>query len=239
MMQIKTLILDDDPLWQQSLSKLVLLHPSLQLVGIGSNALEGYQILAEKAIDLLICDIEMPEVNGIEWIKNLTHPPLVVLVTSHQEYALDGYEISPVDFLVKPLDVARFFKSIDRVKERLSQTQSLSTVSPYLFIREQNAYIQIPYHQIEYMESEDNILKIITPTKIFQPILTIGKMEQFLKGDVFIRIHRSFLVNREAIVRISKNEITTQSGKVLPIGDQYRDLISQSHIKNHLITRQN
>lgn len=239
MMQIKTLILDDDPLWQQSLSKLVLLHPSLQLVEIGSNALEGYQILAEKAIDLLICDIEMPEVNGIEWIKNLTHPPLVVLVTSHQEYALDGYEISPVDFLVKPLDVARFFKSIDRVKERLSQTQSFSTVSPYLFIREQNAYIQIPYHQIEYMESEDNILKIITPTKIFQPILTIGKMEQFLKGDVFIRIHRSFLVNREAIVRISKNEITTQSGKVLPIGDQYRDQISQSHIKNHLITRQN
>ena len=239
MVKMNTLVIDDDKLWQKSIGKFVQMNPNLTLVGMCSSAMEAYGMMVEKEIDLIVCDIEMPEMKGIDFIKNIKNPPLVIFVTSHRDYALDCYDVSPVDFMLKPLDVPRFFASIEKAKLRfINPTESL-TIKPYLFIRENNNYIQLAYADIEYMESEDNFLKIITNTKTYMPILTISKMEQGLKGDVFIRVHRSFLVNREVISKITKNEVVLHSGKTIPIGDQYRNQLNRKHIEGNLISRNN
>ncbi len=239
MVKMNTLIIDDDKLWQKSISKFVQMNPSLNLVGMCSSAMEAYAIMIEKEIDLIVCDIEMPEMSGIDFIKNIKNPPLVIFVTSHRDFALDCYDVSPVDFMLKPLDVPRFFLSIEKAKQRFVSPTETLTVKPYLFIRENNTYVQLAYSEIEYMESEDNFLKIITPTQTYMPILTISKMEQGLKGDVFMRVHRSYLVNREAIAKIAKNDIILHSGKTIPIGDQYRNQLNRKHIESNLISRNN
>lgn len=237
MIKMNTLVIDDDKLWQKSITKFVQMNPHLELVGVCGTAVEAYTMMTEKEIDLIVSDIEMPEMSGIDFIKSIQNPPLVIFVTSHRDYALDCYDVSPVDFMVKPLEVPRFFQSIEKAKQRFVSPVESLTIKPYLFIRENNNFVQIAYHDIEYMISEDNFLRIMTPEKVYSPILSLSKMEQSLKGDVFLRIHRSFMVNREAIQRITKNEVILKSGKALSIGDQYRNQINRKHIDDYLVSR--
>ena len=237
MLKTNTLIVDDDLLWQKSITRLVSISPNLNLVGTCSSAMEAYAKIVENDIDLIICDIEMPEMSGIDFIRSIKNPPLVIFITSHRDYALDCYEVSPVDFLLKPLDVSRFLASIEKVRLRLVNPPDISSIQPYLFVRENHSYVQIAYKDILYMEAEDNFLKIVTSNQSFLPILTISKMEQFLKGDLFMRVHRSFLVNRENIKMITKDDVVLHSGKKIPIGDQYRNQINRKHIENNLISR--
>lgn len=237
MVKINTLVIDDDKLWQKSITKFVQMNPHLELVGVCGTAVEAYSLMTEKEVDLIVSDIEMPEMSGIDFIKSIKNPPLVIFVTSHRDYALDCYDVSPVDFMIKPLEVPRFFQSIEKARQRFVSPVESLTIKPYIFIRENNNFVQIAYHDIEYMISEDNFVKIITPEKVYSPILSLSKMEQSLKGDVFMRIHRSFMVNREAIQRITKNEVILKSGKALAIGDQYRNQINRKHIDDFLVSR--
>jgi DNA-binding LytR/AlgR family response regulator len=236
-MKINTLIIDDDPNWQKIISKFVQMNPALSLVGTCSSAMEGYAKITEMEIDLLICDIEMPDMSGLNFVKSIRNAPLVIFVTSHRDYALDCYEVSPIDFLLKPLDLERFLKSIEKVRERFTNPPETATVEPYFFVRENLNYIQIDYKDVQYMKAQENFLEIVTSTQTFMPTLSITKMEEHLKGDIFMRVHRSFLVNRAAISMISKNDIVLLSGKTIPIGDQYRTQINRKHIDGSLVSR--
>lgn len=238
-MKINTLVIDDDPNWQKIISKFVQLNTALNLVGVCSSAMEGYSKIVDLEVDLLICDIEMPDMSGLSFVKSIRNPPLVIFVTAHREYAIDCYDVSPVDFLLKPLDLERFLKSIEKVRQRFMNQPETSTIEPYFFVRENLSYIQIGYNEVEYMKAQENFLQIVTSKDTYMPILSISKMEENLKGDVFLRVHRSYIINRSAISIISKNDITLNSGKVIPIGDQYRTQISRKHIEGSLISRSN
>jgi DNA-binding LytR/AlgR family response regulator len=238
-MKINTLILDDDSNWQKIISKFVQMNTALNLVGVCSSAMEGYSKLMELEVDLLICDIEMPDMSGLNFVKSIRNPPLVIFVTAHRDYAVDCYDVSPVDFLLKPLDLERFLKSIEKVRQRFTNTLETTNVEPYFFVRENFSYIQIGYKEVEYMKAQENFLQIVTSKETYMPILSISKMEESLKGDVFLRVHRSYLINRSAISMISKNDITLNSGKVVPIGDQYRTQINRKHIDGSLVSRTN
>jgi DNA-binding LytR/AlgR family response regulator len=217
-MKINTLIIDDDQNWQKIISKFVQMNPILELVGTCNSAMEGYAKMMEAEIDLLICDI---------------------FVTAHRDYALDCYEVSPIDFMLKPLDLERFLKSIEKVRQRFENPPEIATVEPYFFVRENLNYIQIAYKDVLYMKAQENFLQIITANETYMPILSITKMEEYLKGDIFMRVHRSFLVNRTAISMISKNDIILSNGKSIPIGDQYRTQINRKHIEGNLVSRSN
>ena len=238
-MKIRTLVVDDDVNWRMIISKFAKMIPQIEVVGTCESAIEGYTRINENDIDLLICDIEMPEMSGIDLVKNLKKPPLVIFVTSHRDYALDCYEVSPVDFLLKPIELDRFIKSIEKVKSRFEDMAKSTSVEPYLFIRESQAYIQIAHKDILYMKAQENYVQITTSDKVFLPILTISKLEEQLKGDSFLRVHRSHIVNRSAISSISKDYITLVSGQKIPIGDQYRDAIARKHVEAFQITRSN
>lgn len=236
-MKINTLIIDDDPNWQLIIAKFVKMTPILELVATCESAMEGYAQMAAHEIDLLICDIEMPELSGLDFVKSLQSPPLVIFVTSHPNHALDCYDVSPLDFILKPLEQGRFLKSIEKAKKRLIAPENDDTIHPYFFVREHSNYVQITYKEVLYMRAQENFLQIVTKDKVYLPALSIVKMEEQLKGDIFLRVHRSFLVNRAAIEFISKNEIVLSSGQTIPIGDQYRTQINRKHLDGKIISR--
>jgi two-component system response regulator LytT len=235
--KINTLIVDDNPNWRLTLSKFVEMNPALKLVGVCSSAFEAYAKLTEQDVDLLICDIEMPDISGLGLAKSLTNGPLIIFVTSHQHYALDCYEVSPVDFLLKPLNFERFLQSIEKVRKRLLSKPEDITLSPYFFIRDGHNYEQISYQDVLYIKAHEHFLYIITPNRSYKPMLSITKMEEQLKGDIFLRVHRSYLVHRSAIQTIGKNDIVLTNGELIPIGDQYRTQISRKHIEGNLVSR--
>jgi DNA-binding LytR/AlgR family response regulator len=234
-MKIKTLVIDDDPHWQKILGKLVEVNPFLDLNGVCGSAMDAYGQLADT--ELLICDIELPDMTGVSFIKSLRQSPLVIFVTSHADYALDCYEVAPVDFLLKGFPMERFLKSIERVKERHQNHSLTPTIEPYFFVREEQNYVQIFYRDVLCMKSFDNNLQIVTTSKTYTPVLSIPKMEEQLKGDVFIRVHRSYLVNRSAIVRVNKDELELVNGEVISIGEQYRPMLHRKHVEGNLISR--
>ncbi len=235
--KIKTLIVDDDPHSRDIISRVVRLNPLLDLVGISASALEAYAVLAEKEIDLLLCDIEMPDMSGLQFVQRLQHPPLVIFLTAHPHYALSCYEVSPVDFLLKPLDPIRFFASIEKVRQRLGNPIESGVTDPYFFVRDGQDYVQIRCHDVLYMQAENDLLHIITGKQTYAPFLSISRMEEKLKNDLFIRVHRSYLVHGPAIERIGKNELVLTSGHSIPIGDQYREQLHRRHVGERFISR--
>lgn len=236
-MKINTLVIDDNLDWQKIISKLVSLNPLLNLVGTCDSAMQAYGKLLETDIDLLICDIEMPDMTGLQFVKSLRISPMVIFVTAHRDYALNCYEVSPIDFLLKPIDLERFLQSIEKVRLKYLNPSETVTIEPYFFVRENLNYVQIRYEDVLYMKAQENFLQIVTFTKSFLPILSITKMEEQLKGDRFLRVHRSFLVNRSEISIIGKNEIILSNGQAIPIGDQYRSQINRKHIDGNLVSR--
>lgn len=237
LMKINTLVVDDDPHWRQIIGKFVGLNPLLNLVGTCESAMSAYAVLAEKNIDLLICDIEMPDLSGLSFVKSLKQPPSVIFVTSHRDYALDCYEVSPVDFLLKPLDPERFLKAIEKVRSRVDNAPEVSAIAPYFFVRESLNYVQIAYHDVLYIKAQENFVQIVTKDRVVLPILSMSKLEEKLSADVFLRVHRSYLVHRSAIVSVGRNDITLTNGVNIPIGDQYRNKINQRHIDAYNISR--
>ncbi|MBL7817978.1 MAG: response regulator transcription factor [Saprospiraceae bacterium] len=238
-MKINTLILDDDPHWQRIIGKFVVMNPLLNLVATCDSAMNAYAALAEHEIDLLISDIEMPDFSGLSFVKSLKSPPSVIFVTAHRDYAMDCYEVSPVDFLLKPLDYARFLQAIEKVRQRTNNTSEAMPIEPYFFVRENLNYIQVRYKDVLYIKAQENFVQIVTKEETILPILTITKLEEKLKPDIFLRVHRSYLVHRAAIKSIGRNEITLINGEEIPIGDQYRNRINQKHIEAYAIGRNN
>ena len=238
-MKINTLIIDDSEDWRKIIGKFVGMNPVLKLMGSCASAMEGYAQMAEHEVDLLICDIEMPDLSGLNFIRSLKNPPLVVFVTAHRDYALDCYEVSPVDFLLKPLDYERFLSAIEKVRHRLENRPETSPIEPYFFVRENLHYVQIRSKDVLYIKAQENFVQIVTTDHTYLPLLTITKLEEKLKADVFLRVHRSYIVHRDAITKITKNHIILRGGHEIPIGDQYRSKINQKHIEAHNISRSN
>lgn len=236
-MKINTLIIDDDPLWRIIIGKFVSMAPILNLVGSCASAMNAYALLTEQEVDLLICDIAMPDMSGLTFIKTLRQPPLVIFVTAHRNYALDCYEVSPVDFLLKPLDQQRFLSSIEKVRHRMEAGINALAIEPYFFVRENLNYIQLFYYEVLYMKAQENFVQIVTTAQTYLPSLSMAKLEEQLKGDVFLRVHRSYLVNRSAIRQILKNDIVLVNDEQIPIGDQYRTRINRNHLDSNLISR--
>lgn len=238
-MKINTLVIDDNPHWQKTISKFVEINPILNLVGVCSSAMEAYGKLAEEQIQLIICDIEMPEVSGLSLAKAVKGGPLIIFITSHQQYALDCYEVTPVDFLLKPIDHDRFLNSIEKARKLLSGESNSKEIAPYFFIRESHNYIQIFHSEVLYVQSNEHNLNIVTENKTYTPLLSITKFEENIKTDLFVRIHRSYIINRAAVSQVRKNDVTLTNGLVIPIGDQYRNLLIEKHISGNLLGKTN
>lgn len=209
--------LDDEPLALRIISTFTAKHPTIQLAGTFNNPHEAKLYLANNSVDLIFLDIDMLEINGIDFAKNLNPRPLLIFTTAHKEYAIDGFELDSVDYLLKPFDFTRFERAIDKAMTR-SASQSHR---PFLIVNVEYQRIKIYLDEIECLESMQDYIKIhLIQGKTILTLSTMKAMLDRLPPNQFIRIHRSFVIAVKHIITFSQRKIQLPNF-TLKVGDGY------------------
>lgn len=226
------LIVDDEPFARKLMEQYVAKVPYLELVQSCASPLTAIEVLQQKHVDILFLDINMPEITGLSLLKILKKKPLVVLTTAYSEYALEGYELDVADYLLKPITLERFLRSVEKVTSRLQGTptpvigtQPVAAESeaklPYLFVKDGTRLVKILVNDILYIEGLKDYVGICTKDKKIVTLQTMKALETQLPENRFIRIHNSYIVAFDAIEAIDREKV--QIGKAfLPISDTYK-----------------
>ncbi|WP_338871867.1 LytTR family DNA-binding domain-containing protein [Spirosoma sp. SC4-14] len=225
---IKCLIVDDEPVARTIIRNYCNHLPELHIVAECGQALEAKAILAHQLIDLIFLDIHMPVLNGISFVNTLKQPPQVIFTTAYEEYAVTAFDLAACDYLLKPFSLERFIVAVDKAKERLqegpkpiSENQTLAQQA-YFFIKADGKIYRIAHEDCLYIEAQGNYTKVVTVTSTFLPKLAFSALMALLPADPFIRVHRSFLVNKSMIHHIEGNRVFIQQQEI-PIADTYRE----------------
>jgi DNA-binding LytR/AlgR family response regulator len=234
---IKAIVVDDEPLARQVITQYAMEVPELEIIGCCNNALEANRMLKEGKVDLMFLDVNMPLLSGLDFLKNLQHPPLVVLTTAYSDYALEGYELNILDYLKKPFSFDRFFKAIQKAEEQLDligQKAELRKNNNYIFIKANKKTVRVEIEEIWFIEGLGDYIKIHLKDTHFVTNLSMKKMEELLPGDEFFRIHKSFIIRLDRIQSIEGNLVEIGKHR-LPVGSNYRqgfnDLIDKRFVK--------
>ncbi len=234
---IRTLIVDDEPLALEILETYIEQLDELFLVGSCSNAIEANKILQNEEVDLLIIDIQMPQVTGIEFVKSLSNPPLVIFSTAFAEYAVEGFELEAVDYLLKPIPMDRFMKAINRASDLLNAKNGKSDQEDFFFVKADKKLIKLAYDEILYIEGLKDYVIIKKEEGRVISLQTMKSLEERLPNDNFLRIHRSYIINLKKIKAVMGNVVEMQiAGKIehIPVGKSYRDRLHEIIDNNKL-----
>jgi DNA-binding LytR/AlgR family response regulator len=227
---IRCICIDDEPLALEMMGDFIRKVPFLTLVSSCNNAFEAYDVLSENQIDLLFVDVEMPEINGVQFVQSLKNKPFVIFSTAYKKYAIEGFELDVVDFLVKPFSFDRFYKSVLKVKETYnlihnSTPTTLKQLPPdYLFVNADYSLVKVIIPEIAFIEGLKDYIKIYL-TDQSKPIVTRMSMktiEERLNLLGFMRIHKSYIVNIGKIASIKKTRLMIEGTEIF-IGDNYKD----------------
>lgn len=245
---IKVLAIDDEPLALQQLASYIGKMPYLELVKTCRSAADALRVMEEEVIDAIFVDINMPDLNGMEFVKSLRVPPLVVFTTAYSEYAVEGFRVDAVDYLLKPFGLQDFQHAAERVKERYeakhrtwtedrpasgdepvgpaaAELSAGETDEDALFLKTDYKTVRISMSDIRYVEAMSEYLKIYLEgqTKPLVVLLSMKKLEERLPSQVFMRIHRSYIINLTKIREVNKNRVIMDADTYLPVGDNYKD----------------
>lgn len=235
-MNISCIIVDDEPLAREGLELLVKDTGFLKLAAICSNVMEASQVLAQEKIDLMFLDIEMPKIRGTDFLRGLTVKPLVIITTAYPNFALEGFELNVLDYLVKPITPERFLRGVNRAQEFLQSQQPAHPASEaFFFIKSNNSYEKIAYLDILYIEGSQNYVTIYTLQNKFLTLSTLKAIEEQLPAAKFLRIQKSFIVAVDKIQSIVNNEIIIGTHKI-PVSKNYKEELMKL-INDHLIKK--
>ncbi|MEM6524209.1 MAG: LytTR family DNA-binding domain-containing protein [Bacteroidota bacterium] len=229
-MKIKCLIVDDEPLAVEIIESYLDRLDDMEVIGKCNNALRAFEILQKEEVNLLFLDIQMPKLTGIDFLKTLKNPPKVILTTAYREYALEGYELDVLDYLLKPISFERFFKAVSKVYTKEDAGDSLGLASrpggeePYIYLKADKRMVKVLLNDIRYIESLKDYVRLKTSGRDVITHQTISYFEEKLPEDQFIRIHRSFIVPIKKIESFSASAIEVP-GKELPIGRMYKNQV--------------
>jgi DNA-binding LytR/AlgR family response regulator len=218
-------IVDDEPLSVEILEGLLKRIPTIEVVATFNDALSVLDKLSELDVDFLFLDIEMPNLSGIDLLKSLPHPPLTIITSANKNYAIDGFELNVVDYLLKPLTFERVLKAINKVIE-LKSTKSHHSISidpdNYIYLKENKKMVRVRISDIKYLESIKDYVKVVTQGKIVITKQNLSHFEKSLDSENFIRIHRSFIVGVKHIDAYSCSSVEIGTLEI-PIGRLYKD----------------
>ena len=238
-MKLTCLIIDDEPVARQGLGEYVNEIEFLQLVAQCENPLKASRYLNEQTIDLIFLDIHMPKLSGIEFLKGLRNPPLVIFTTAYSDYAVEGYSLDIVDYLMKPITFERFLKAAQKAFE-VHQLKKLAfehkTNSEYFFVKCESKYEKVNYAEVKYIESLQNYVIIHTASKKLITYMTLSSVENQLPKDQFLKVHKSFIVSIGGIKAIDGNEILIGDSRI-PISRNLKDQVVNRIIGNNLFKR--
>lgn len=219
---INCLVVDDEPIAREGMMEYVRQIDYLNLVAQCKSAAEAAGLLQKHKIDLIFLDIQMPKLTGIEFVKALAEPPLVIFTTAYSEYALEGFELDVVDYLLKPISFARFLKAVEKAQNYLhARNKEVSITSDFFFVKCNGKIEKIMMAEVVYIEAMANYVIIYTKQKKYITYLTFSGIEEQLPAELFVRIHKSFLVAISAIQTIDGNEVITSSMR-LPLSKNHR-----------------
>ena len=224
MSRYKCIIIEDEPLAQNILKKYISDHPSIELVAICDDALKAQTILTQQNIQLLFLDINLPKLSGINFIKTLIHPPLVIFTTTYPEFAVEGFELNAVDYLLKPFSFERFLKAVNKVIEKLNTPvqNNIGGNNSFIFLKADKKNHKVDLETIHYIEAIGDYMKVITDAGQLIVNETMKKMQEELPASLFIRVHKSFIISRSKIRFIEGNFVQV-ADKNIPIGATYRN----------------
>lgn len=218
-MTINCIVIDDEPLAIRLLENHIAKIAELKLVATATNALEAYRILQTEEVDLLFLDVQMPDLNGIEFLRSLNKKPSTIFTTAHREFAIDGFELEAVDYLLKPITFERFFKSVDRILRNVKKENE----EDFVIFKSEGFSRKFLLTDILYFESIGNDVKVVLQDEfIMAPKISISELALHLQHKGFLRIHRSFIINQNRVAAISNHEALISKTSI-PVGRSFRE----------------
>lgn len=227
-MELKTLIIDDEPLAHDIIMDYAQGVPFINITARCFLATEAFTILKQEDIDLIFLDIHMPKLKGLDFLRSLQHPPLVILTTAYEEYALESYELNVCDYLLKPFRFERFVqaanKALDRIRQEKGNSADIADISSpaTIMIKSDKRYVQVALNDIYYLESYGNFVKVWQEDGFLLTARTLSSFEEQLPASDFFRIHKSYLINRRYLDYWEGNLVQLKNGPQLPIGKSQR-----------------
>ncbi|NLR92957.1 MULTISPECIES: LytR/AlgR family response regulator transcription factor [Flammeovirga] len=253
MSKIKCLIVDDEPLAIKVIENYLMRLNEFEIVAKCESAIEAFNVLQNQKIDLMFLDINMPMLTGIDFVKSLEQKPEVILTTAYREYALEGFEISALDYLLKPISFQRFLKAANKASKLIQtkeaakgniSTATTSSSSPkvtstttaksssdedaFIFLKVEKKMVKVKLDDIIYMESLKDYLRVYTKDQEMVVHYTLTKILENLPEDEFIRVHRSFAISLNKVNAIEGNQVELKNGKMLPIGRLYQQVVKDT-----------
>ncbi|HBL77195.1 MAG: hypothetical protein A2W90_14805 [Bacteroidetes bacterium GWF2_42_66] len=220
--KINCIIVEDEPLSQDILKDYVENCPELCLSGVFSNALQAREAILNGEIQLLFLDINMPGFSGINLVKSLSSPPLVIFITAYPEYAVEGFDLDAVDYLLKPVSYERFLKAVSRAVEKLHNERPAETSGDHIMVKADKKMFRIDLSDIFYIEAQGDYIKIRTTARNLMVYDSLSAFGEKLPPDRFLRIHKSYIVSLSKIEYIEGNQIKIKE-MLLPVSQTYRD----------------
>ncbi len=228
-MKLKCIAIDDEPLALELIKEYVGQIPELQLLQTFDDAISGGEFLRNNQVDLLFIDINMPDITGIELVRSLQQKPMTIFTTAYKKFAFDGFELDAIDYLLKPIDMDRFKKSVTKAIEfNAYKISKKDLLGESLFVRSEYKMLKVELNNIDYIEGLEDYIKIhLINDRPILTLMTLKAVIEKLPVDKFKRIHRSYIVPVKKVKAILNKKVTLQSGTELPISDTYASFINE------------
>lgn len=225
---IRCIAVDDEPLALKQIVAFIEKTPFLELSASFDNALQAMSWLGENGTDLMFLDINMPDLSGMDLVKSLHDPPKVIFTTAYSEYALEGFKVDAVDYLLKPVSYSDFLKAAQKARERFFNTETdvekVESNNKFLFIKSEYKILRINLNDIKYVEGMREYVRIyVENQKPVMTLLSLKKLVEHLPEKDFLRVHRSFIVNLNKVTTIERNRIIFDNDVYIPVSEQYKD----------------
>lgn len=231
-MKIKCVAIDDEPLALRQISSYIEKTPFLEQIALCQSAFEALELLESKDVDLLFVDINMPDLNGLDFVKSLNKRPQIIFTTAYSEYAIDGFQVDAIDYLLKPIAYTSFLKAVNKARMwfemKLQKPLVDNELNKELFVKSEYKIVRIVLSDILYIESANEYIRIhLDNNEVITTLMRLKNIEEQLSNTHFMRVHRSFIVALDKIKEIERNRIIMGHKIVIPVGDQYRDAFQE------------
>ena len=237
-MSIKCIIVDDEPLAREGMKLNIKEIDFLELIGEFDDAIKANDFIINNEVDLMFLDIQMPNMSGIDFLKSLKNPPLTILTTAHPQFALEGYDLDIVDYLVKPIRIERFIKAVNKAKEIFEYSNNDKTINKdidYVYIKSDRKYIKLNFTDITYIEGLKDYVIVYVKDSKYVTAMNIKTIKNQLPSDIFFRVSKSYIININNISEID-NDFIKVGNKEIPIGRTYKEDFL-NYVNKHLIKR--
>lgn len=240
---MNSIIVDDEPLAREAIQLLASKFPGLELVASFSSAIAASKFISETSVDLIFLDIEMPGVNGIEFVKNIPQKTLVIFTTAYPEYALEGFELDAIDYLIKPIKPDRFEKAVNKaityhklLESEIPTSEIQHPGDDYFFVKSERKFIKIHFKDVLFIEGLKDYVVMQTADQKIMTAMNIKTIHEQLPQHIFVRISKSYVINVKEITSFDNNTVLIRKHEI-PIGNSYRNYFFDNFISTKIIGR--